>query len=83
MKDLLIGAVVVAAGVAAYVYRKVIVSKAEADFNTADAWVKANGATVEHKIVTEAEHIWTVTKAELKGIGASLVKAVDDLKAKL
>jgi hypothetical protein len=83
MSLLIVGVVVAAAGVAGYVYRKVIIAKAEAEFNTADAWVKANGATYEHKVVNEVEHIWTVIKGDVQGIGKSLVAAVNDLKSKL
>lgn len=75
--------VLAAIGGAAYVYRKAIVAKAEAEFNVAHAWIQANGATFEHKIVNEVEHVWTVIKGDVKGIGATLAKAVADLKSKL
>lgn len=83
MSHLIAVVVVLAAAVAAYVYRKVVIAKAEAEFNTAHAWILANGATYEHKVVAEAEHVWTVVKGDLKGVGASIAKAVADLKAKL
>jgi hypothetical protein len=76
-------AVVVGAVVAGAIYRKVIIAKAEAEFNTAHAWVTANGATFEHKVVNEVEHVWTVVKGDFQGIGKTLVAAVNDLKAKL
>lgn len=75
--------VVVAAVVAAVVYHKVIVSKSEAEFNTAHAWVIANGAVYAHRVVNETEHVWTVIKGDLQGIGKSLVAAVENLKSKL
>ncbi len=82
--SLLLGVIVVAAvGVAGYIERKVVIAKAEAEFNTAHAWLQTNGGTYEHKVVAEAEHVWTVVKGEFKGIGATLTKAVADLKAKL
>jgi hypothetical protein len=76
-------AVVIGAVVAGAIYRKVIIAKVEAEFNTAHAWVNANGVTFEHKVVNEVEHVWTVVKGDLQGIGKTLVAAVNDLKAKL
>jgi len=82
--SLLLGAVIlVAVGVAGYIERKVVVAKVEAEYNTAHAWIQAEGATYEHKVVAEAEHVWTVVKGEVKGIGATLTKAVEDLKSKI
>jgi len=75
--------VAAAAAIALYVHRKVVIAKVENEYNKAHAWVLANGVEVEHKVVNEVEHVWTVTKKELKGIGKTLVAAVEDLKSKL
>lgn len=83
MSHLIAVVAVIAIAIAIYVYRKVVIAKVEADYNTAHTWILANGATYEQKIVAGAESVWTVVKGDLKGIGATIVKAVEDLKAKL
>lgn len=76
--------VLVALIVLGYVYRKsAIVQSLEADFNSAQTWIETNGAAVEHKILADGEHVWTVIKGDLKGIGETLEKAVADIKSKL
>jgi hypothetical protein len=83
MSLIITGIVVIGLGIAAYIYRKVIIAKVEAEYNTAHAWITANGVTFEHKVVNEVEHIWTVVKGDVQGIGKTLVAAVENLKSKL
>jgi len=83
MSLIITGIIIVGLGAAAYIYRKVVVAKAEAEFNTAHAWVIANGAVYAHRVVNELEHVWTVAKGDLQGIGRSLHAAVENLKSKL
>jgi hypothetical protein len=70
-----------------YIFRNAVVAEVELKFNQAHAWAVSQEAAVEHKVVNELEHIWTVTITSAgvvtKGIGATLTAAVENLKSKL